>query len=309
MGVSELQPFISIVVSTRGRGSSIRPTIESALGSLSYPAFELLVVDQNSDQLTAEAVRPFLSDARLRYIRSDKVGLSEGRNLGISEAKAELIAITDDDCEVPGDWLEEIAEVFRREPRAGMLFGNVLPGEHLADDGFIPDTVKSETFVARSMRDKNRVRGLGACLALRRSAWESVHRFDSALGAGAPFRAAEETDLTVKMLLAGYFVVRTPRVRVTHHGYRTWKEGREHAYRNSFGTGASCAKHLKQGHWSILRVIGYEWIRGNVGHFISESVRQRRLSHFASVAGFCSGFATGLSTPIDETGNYDKRLL
>src|SRR5438874_1041458 len=91
---------ITVVISTRNRGDEIQTAIKSILAN-DYPFFDLRIVDHSSDDRTEEAVQPFLNDPRFTYTRSTSVGVSTGRNIVICNSTNELIAITDDDCEVP----------------------------------------------------------------------------------------------------------------------------------------------------------------------------------------------------------------
>ncbi len=129
--------LVSAIVCTRNRGDSIVRTIESILAN-TYPRFEPIVVDQSTDDRTAAAAAPFLADARLRYIRSDTRGVSTARNIGLAEARAEVVLFTDDDCEVPPDWVEQMARIFRQHARVAVAFCSVEAVGHDTSKGFIP---------------------------------------------------------------------------------------------------------------------------------------------------------------------------
>ncbi len=202
-------PPITVVVSTRNRSDCVIGAIRSILAN-DYPNFELLVIDQSDTDDTEKALQPFLADRRFSYVPSATIGVSSGRNIGIEHAKSEFIAITDDDCEAPSDWLREMIKALQSDDRIGMVFGNVLAGDHLSHNGFIPTYERKEPYLAESVRDKNRVRGIGACMGLRRSICRAVKGFDPMLGPGAPLRCHEEGDLAIRMLMAGYAVFETP---------------------------------------------------------------------------------------------------
>src|SRR5437868_11487407 len=87
-------PPVTVVVATRNRGDSVVMAIKSILSN-DYPDFELLIVDQSENDLTEKAVRPYLTDPRFGYLKTASHGLGVSHNLGISQAKAEIIAITD----------------------------------------------------------------------------------------------------------------------------------------------------------------------------------------------------------------------
>lgn len=237
-------PPVTVVISTRNRGEKIAETIETVLLA-DHPDFEVRVIDQSDGDATSNALQRFLSDPRLVYIRTTCRGLSAGRNLGIHGARNELVAITDDDCRIPVDWLRELACAFDVDQRIGLVFGNVYPGPHDPGLGFIISYVRKEALLARSILDKHRVEGLANCMGVRKSAWRSLGGFDELLGAGAPFRAAEEMDLAVRALMAGYYVYESPDFSVSHLGFRAWGEERDLISGYLFGNGAAFAKHLR----------------------------------------------------------------
>jgi GT2 family glycosyltransferase len=294
---------ITVVIATRERGDRVVSAVASVRAN-DYPDWELIVVDQSRDDQTEAALRRWSADARIRYLRSPTRGVSHGRNIGIGQARSELVAITDDDCEVSADWLRELAAAFATDERVGIVFGNVLPGPHDPALGFVPAYVRNAPFHGRGMRDKHRVEGMSACMGLRRTVWHALGGFDPLLGVGAPFESAAESDLTIRALLAGYVVYETPDAAVVHHGFRTWEEGRALIRRYWYGTGAMLAKHLKRGHLSVARLLvqlAWRWAFGRsrvAASLGSDRYRALRLS------SFIRGFAAGWRTPVDERAGH-----
>ncbi len=300
-------PPITVVISTRDRGHRVVKTVQSILAN-DYPHFELRIIDQSQDGLTETALRPFLNNPRVCYVKTLSKGLSAGRNLGISGAGSEIIAATDDDCEAPPNWLRELAGVFAKDDRIGVVFGNTMPGPHDPALGFIPAYVRDEPFLALSIYHKNRVEGVGACMGLRRSVWQALAGFDEMLGAGAPFQSGEEIDFAIRALLEGYGIFETPSVSVVHHGFHTWDCAAvvlNHYWR---GTGAVFAKHLKFRNLSVvilLMGLAWRWIVGNSPVAASFGSRGHKLLRLAA---FARGFAEGVITPVDRiTGHYRPR--
>jgi GT2 family glycosyltransferase len=245
---------ITVAIGTRNRGDSIVRTIRSILAS-DHPAWQVRIVDQSDDGRTATAVAPFLRDPRIRLRRSATVGLAAARNLAIRDADTELVAITDDDCEVATDWLTELVAAFASDARIGLVFGNVLPGPHDASAGFVPAYVRDAPALARSVREKNRVEGGAASMALRRSLWRELDGFDEMLGAGAPFHSGEEVDYAIRTLRHGWFVYETPRARTTHHGAYPWARHRDVMKRYWYGTGAAFGRSFGADPLDTARVL------------------------------------------------------
>jgi len=143
-------------------------------------------------------------------------------------------------------------------------------------------------------------------MGVRRSAWQALGGFDTALGTGAPLRSGAEGDLALRALRAGYLVLTNPRWHVLHHGFRGWEEeGRELIYSYWYGTGAMLAKPLKSGHFAVsplLLRLAWRWALGRSPIAASLGSRpQRRLR----LAAFLWGFVAGMRTPIDRaSGHY-----
>ncbi len=295
---------ISAVVCTRNRGAAIAATVRGILAN-DHASFELWVIDQSTDDTSEDAIAEWLADPRLHYFRSGNKGVARARNIGISAARAEFIAMTDDDCEVSRDWLESMSKSLSSAENIGVVFGNVVSGPHDAGAGFISAYLRESTFVATSMRDKPEIEGIGACMGIRKSVWKALGGFDEMLGAGSRFESAEETDFVIRALMAGYNVCETPHVSVIHHGFRTWNEGRRVISGYLFGIGATLGKHVRCGNWSILHVVralAVRWMfEGPAVDFGFMPSRYMRLS------GFVRGFGHGFVTPVDrDSAHFSK---
>jgi cellulose synthase/poly-beta-1,6-N-acetylglucosamine synthase-like glycosyltransferase len=98
--------LVSIVIPTRGSD-----TIADCLASISrldYEPFEVLIcVDHAEAVAVALAAEYATHDDRMRVINCDgeNRGASATRNVGIGEARGEIVFFTDDDVIVPPEWL------------------------------------------------------------------------------------------------------------------------------------------------------------------------------------------------------------
>ena len=91
----EDQIFVSVVIITRNRSKLLSDAIRSVLNQ-SYENFELLIVDDGSEDETEEVVKQF-ADLRIRYLKKEASGIPKSRNIGVQMAKGEYIVIMDDD--------------------------------------------------------------------------------------------------------------------------------------------------------------------------------------------------------------------
>lgn len=291
-------PEISAIICTRNRGKNAVFAVQTILDN-THPNFELIVIDQSTNQETEQAVAKFSSDRRFRYVYTTTQGLGRARNIGLQLAHADIVAFTDDDCSVPTNWLAVISSTFVRLPRVTVIFSNVEAGSHDAGAGFIPAYNHSKNKPIRSFWDKCHARGIGASMAVRRLPILGIGGFDEELGAGGFFPSCEDADMAVRAIARGQWVYETSEVSVIHYGYRTWKEGRDLAKRDWVGIGAAYVKPLKAGHWKALIIVLYEVFVPCLLEPLSPLLRLRRPRGLGRLVAFFQGFMGGLRQPID----------
>ena len=98
-----MQPKVSIVIPAYNEEEWIEKTLQAALAQ-NYPDFEVLVIDNNSKDRTAEVVGSF-GDPRLRLVKEERQGLPFARERGRLEAQGEILAQLDADCLPHPEWL------------------------------------------------------------------------------------------------------------------------------------------------------------------------------------------------------------
>jgi len=286
---------ISVVVTTKDRGDMACRTVRSILQNR-YPRFDVLLVDQSAGDEVAFGADEFQDDPRFRYVRTATAGISAARNVGAGLAQGEIVANTDDDCEVPLDWLERIAATFAAWPDAAVVFGEVDAAPH-PDEGFIPAYRVRRSIRVRGAWRKHQIEGIGACFAYRRELWHAVGGFDERLGVGGEFRSAEEVDFTIRALALGRVAGETTSFGVVHFGFRRWDQAEDLLEAHLHGLGAMSAKHLKRRplqYGFVLANLGARWFWGrpvvDFGH------RPRRRTRLRA---FLQGFHSGWRLPVD----------
>lgn len=89
-------PCVSVIVTTYKRAKLLAETLDS-IRAQTYTNFELIVVDNISEDGTREYVTG-IADSRVRYFRNANHGvIAVNRNYGIRQAKGRYIAFCDDD--------------------------------------------------------------------------------------------------------------------------------------------------------------------------------------------------------------------
>ncbi|HUA15096.1 MAG TPA: glycosyltransferase family 2 protein [Verrucomicrobiae bacterium] len=103
------QPAISVVIPSHKRAAMVQRAVASVLAQ-TVPDLEIIVVLDGADP-ASEAALAQVEDPRLRVIPvAEAVGGSEARNIGIRAARAEWLALLDDDDEwMPDKLAKQIA--------------------------------------------------------------------------------------------------------------------------------------------------------------------------------------------------------
>lgn len=293
-------PLASALVCTRNRGALILSTVKTILAN-DYPNFEFVLIDQSTDDESAKAIEPFLDDPRLRYIRTPTKGLGLARDIGLRAAKGEFVLITDDDCDVPENWISGQVEVFLNHPQVAVVHCDVLPGPCDYSKGYITATAiteKNQLITGLGLHERQGV-GIGAAISVRRSIALKLGGFDPGLGAGTPTFAGEDTDVSFKALLNGYHVFRLHDVPVIHHGFRTYDEARTLYRGYMLGAGAMYGKLIKCGYWRLLLFLPLIYWDNVVPRAIEDLRKGQVPRVLGRIVYLTKGIVWALRTPID----------
>jgi glycosyltransferase involved in cell wall biosynthesis len=290
-------PTVSVVVPTRNRPNHVVPCAASILQNTD--ALEIIFVDQSDDMQTADALAT-LHDPRLRCVRSELRGVTNGRNLGIDLSQGEIVAFTDDDCRAPANWVASLARIFATDPQAAVVCGRVTVPEELEKQGFVTG------FEPRVREWQDRYPppdsdwGITANLALRRSVIERVGPFDPLLGAGGILRSGGEPDFLFRVLRAGMKVVNASEVEVEHLGVRAHGDDSARLLKNyAAGTAAAFLKYVRLGDLDGTAI--YLKHLAGCGHLILTNLAHlHRPVGFGYTLAFLSGSVASLRYRVDK---------
>lgn len=109
---------ITVVIPLYNKARYIMRAVSSVLRQ-SVQNFEIIVIDDGSTDNGAQIVE-MIGDQRIRVIHQSNQGVSAARNIGIQEAKADIIAFLDADDEWTSGFLETILRLRNKYPRAGL---------------------------------------------------------------------------------------------------------------------------------------------------------------------------------------------
>jgi cellulose synthase/poly-beta-1,6-N-acetylglucosamine synthase-like glycosyltransferase len=108
---------VSIIIPVKGFNQNLDECLKHCL-KLDYRDYEIIILPDSSMKLPYNGVR---------IIPTGVKGPSEKRNLGIKEAKGEIVAFLDDDTFPPQGWLKKVAKNFEDEDIAAVGGPAVTP--------------------------------------------------------------------------------------------------------------------------------------------------------------------------------------
>ncbi|MDQ4143828.1 MAG: glycosyltransferase [Actinomycetota bacterium] len=201
-----MAPFFSVVIPTHNRRSLLDACLRSLDQQTLAPSdFEVVVVDDASDDGTDYLLSTRSSRYRLRHIRLSRGGPGAARNAGVAIARGIVIAFTEDDVVVAPDWLERAKKRFEADDRISIVDGwTSYPGRNSSVRQFEDDNAGLPAFIPCN-------------LFIRRKAFHAVGGFDEAFwDPQTKLYFREDSDLGFRLLSAGYRVQVAPDVVVEH---------------------------------------------------------------------------------------------
>jgi glycosyltransferase involved in cell wall biosynthesis len=289
---------VSVIVSTLNRPDQVVPCVRDLLAN--QRAFEIIVVDQSKPEISEQARVACGADPRLIWIQSATRGLSTSRNVAVAAAKGDVFAFTDDDCRIPSDWVSRVETLFTADSELGLLFGAVILSEEDRARGYAAEFEPTETCTFRHVLPNLREPwGIGANMAIRRTVFDAVGLFDTKLGAGTKFPAGEEMDLTIRAITAGFKVMQTPSLEVTHLGVRVGAAASALMRGYGIGLGATLAKHVRLGTPGAAYVLTH-WVTLQTGRTLSRVLRGHKQPGFGLLASVILGASRSIKIPIDK---------
>jgi glycosyltransferase involved in cell wall biosynthesis len=187
----------SLVLAPVHRVTELERMIAS-LAAQTYRNFELILVDQNSDDRLTPIVERWKRDLRLLHLRTGP-GLSSARNLGLTFARGELVGFPDDDCWYPGDCLMRVSEWFERFPEYSLL------STCSQDERGVEVASRWPRQSCAVDRQSVLMTCTTFCLFVRRQSVMDAGGFDEEMGPGShtPAQAAEDLDLAARVIARG----------------------------------------------------------------------------------------------------------
>ena len=236
-------PMVSVVIPTYNRKDMLKECLDS-LFNQTYPKdkYEIIVVNDGSTDGTEEVLKEYAKKApcAFKWLTQQNKGSYAARNLGIKNARGEIICFTDDDCIADKRWLEELVRGFT-DGGIGGVGGRII--------AYNPRKIVEEY---DKMNQEEAIKGkfypsfLITCnAAYRKDILENCGYFDTY------FRSGGDVDMGIRVTWRGHKLKYAPDA-IVYHKHRTTFMGfikQQYAY----GTGCSLLGK-KYFHFPLLEI-------------------------------------------------------
>ncbi len=211
----------SVIIVLYNSLSDLPRLLPALIDSLS-PEDELILVDNASQDGCADWVERNYPNIAL--VRSKiNLGFGGGNNLGVESARGEYLVFLNPDTDVDRDWLNALLKGFSLYPDTGMTTSKIL----LLDDHERINTCGNNLHISglTLCRGMGQASGKftaveetdavsGAAFAMRRDLFHQLGGYDASF-----FLYMEDTDLSLRVRLAGWCILHIPDSRI-YHQYR-----------------------------------------------------------------------------------------
>jgi GT2 family glycosyltransferase/sugar lactone lactonase YvrE len=204
--VQRTWPRVSVVVCAYNAADTLNDCL-SALDHLTYPNYEVIVVNDGSKDGTSDVAR---AHAQVRVIDVANGGLSSARNIGLAAATGEIVAYTDADTRVDRDWLTFLVQPFLTSDVVGSGGPNVVPADDPPMAQCIARAPGGPTHVLLDDRIAEHVPGCN--MAFRRDALLSIGGFNPIY-----LRAGDDVDVCWRLQARGWKIGFAASALVWHH--------------------------------------------------------------------------------------------
>jgi len=220
-------PLVSIIIPTRDRLNLLRRCLESIESRTAYRNYEILIVDNGSQEPRTQS---YLAGLPHQVIRDDGLfNFARLNNRAATAARGEHLLLLNNDVEViTPEWLEALLEHSQRQEvgavGAQLLYadgtiqhaGVVLGVRGVAGHAHKYLSAKNEGYFFFPHLTRNYSAVTAACLMIRKALYEEVGGMEECLGV-----TFNDVDLCLRLRVRGYLIVYTPHARLYHHESRS----------------------------------------------------------------------------------------
>ncbi|MFN0064052.1 MAG: exopolysaccharide biosynthesis glycosyltransferase EpsD [Myxococcaceae bacterium] len=216
---------LSVVIATYNRRALLeRLLLQLAEQTLSKEHFEVVVVDDGSKVPVSDTLASLRLPYALRVETQENLGAAAARHRGALAARGEILVITDDDMQVPPEWLAE--HLRQHQDRRRVVLGKIRPDPQLKamplfERWYAYRLAKMATAMESGTLVPRGGHFFTGNVSLRRADYVGVGGFNPTL------KRSEDLELGLKLEKSGAQVVFAPSAYTLHGSdhtdFETWR--------------------------------------------------------------------------------------
>jgi GT2 family glycosyltransferase len=219
-GESGEAPLVSVIVVCWNAAEVLGRCLDH-LFAQDYPNYEVIVVDDGSEDATERVAQQASRRGQLKLVRSRRNhGCPSARNLGLRHATGEIVAFIDADGFADPRWLSGVVQAFGEDASVGGVASTVFfddnplvvngAGGTVNRQGWAADLSMNESYEVAELASQA-LYPMGCGMALRREAIERVGPFDESM-----LNYYDDVDYGTRLWRAGYGVKVAPDAWIDH---------------------------------------------------------------------------------------------
>ena len=201
-------PIVSILLITWNREKILKKTLAKIENRDEVP-FEVIVVDNNSEDETEQMIKTSYPDCR--YFKMGKNQGIKAYNLGASHARGKYLLLLDDDSYPASGSIEKMVQLFEEKPDAGIIPFNIL--HHETKEEY------QTWHIPRIIGRVEAVNFLGCGAGIRTELFKKTGYYPECF-----FIYENELDVSLKVLKQGYKIIYDSSI-VAYHDFSSNKRG------------------------------------------------------------------------------------
>ncbi len=223
---------VSIIIPNKNHKEDLQRCISSIFAFTTYPDYEIIIVDNGSDDDVLDYYEQLRSNPRIKIVTLDiPFNFSKLNNFGAQNATGDYFIMLNNDTEIiTPNWIEEMVMYAQREDvgavgvklyypddtvqHAGIILG--LGADRVAGHAFYKVGKNELGYMGRLCYTQDVSAVTAACMLVCRDVWEKVGGLDESFAV-----AYNDVDFCLRIREAGYLIVWTPFAELYHYESKT----------------------------------------------------------------------------------------
>lgn len=255
--MKESMPKVSIVILNWNQRDMTLACLRS-LKKISYPSYEIILVDNGSTDDSIPAVRKEFPEIEI-IENGRNLGVAGGRNVGIEYVQqkgTDYLLFLDNDTVVDKDFITEMVRVGEEDRKAGILTGKIyfysdperiwcaggslsLYRRHISATGY--DEIDKGQY--DDLREVDHV--AGCCLMIKKKVIDEIGILDQ----NFIEYFTEDTDWCLRAKKKGYRIMYVPEAKLWHHVIKKISVSERYWYLKGRNLMWMMRKHARLHHW------------------------------------------------------------